>query len=172
LSTTLGDKVGDKMKQMSARAIAAIKAPGRYRVDENLSVWAQEKNGRVYCSYLLRYQVGGKRIERSLGSTTKITLKQARDKAQELMASMVAGEGVPAEQLQKEQQAKKASARRVVRAKKTFSDVADEFINQIKVPGWKNPLKSSQTWKNRLSTHAYSVIGNKPLADITKADMQ
>jgi hypothetical protein len=78
------------MQQMSARAIAAIKAPGRYRVDENLSVWAQEKNGRIYSSYLLRYQVEGKRVEKSLGSTSKITLRQAREKAQELMASMVA----------------------------------------------------------------------------------
>ena len=160
------------MQQLSARQVGAISKPGRYRVSENLSVKAQKVGEKLYCKYLLRYQVDGKVVERSLGSTSKITLKQAREKAQELMASMAAGEGVPAEQLQKEQQAKKASARRVVKAKKTFSDVADEFINQIKVPGWKNPLKSSQTWKNRLSTHAYGVIGDKPLGDITKADMQ
>ena len=160
------------MKQFSARQVEAINKPGLHRVDDNLYVKADQKNGKVYKSYRLRYMVDGKRLDRSLGSTSKITLKQAREKAQELMASMIAGEGVPAEQLQKEQQAKKASARRVVKAKKTFADVAEEFINQVKVPGWKNPIKSSQTWKNRLSTHAYGVIGNKPLIDITKGDMQ
>ncbi|BAQ89908.1 Integrase (XerC) [uncultured Mediterranean phage uvMED] len=160
------------MKQFSARQVEAINKPGVHRVDDNLYVKADQKNGKVYKSYRLRYMIDGKRLDRSLGSTTKITLKQARDKAQELMASMVAGEGVPAEQLQKAKQEKKASSRRASNAAMTFADVADEFISRVKVPGWKSALKSSQTWKNRLSTHAYSVIGNKPLADITKADIQ
>ena len=47
MPSQLGNKVGNKMQQLSARAIAAIKAPGRYRVDENLSVFAQEKNGKI-----------------------------------------------------------------------------------------------------------------------------
>jgi hypothetical protein len=79
---------------------------------------------------------------------------------------------VPAEQLQKAKQEKKASSRRATNAAMTFADVADEFISRVKVPGWKSPLKSSQTWKNRLSTHAYGVIGSKALADISKADIQ
>jgi integrase len=160
------------MQQLSARQVGAIRKPGRYRVSENLSVKAQKVGEKLYCKYLLRYQVDGKTVERSLGSTSKITLKQAREKAQELMASMVAGEGVPAEQLQKAKQEKKASSRRATNAAMTFADVADEFISRVKVPGWKSPLKSSQTWKNRLSTHAYGVIGSKALADISKADIQ
>lgn len=160
------------MQQLSARQVGAIRKPGRYRVSENLSVKAQKVGEKLYCKYLLRYQVDGKTVERSLGSTTKITLKQAREKAQELMASMVAGEGVPAEQLQKARQEKKASSRRATNAAMTFADVADEFISRVKVPGWKSPLKSSQTWKNRLVTHAYGVIGSKALADISKADIQ
>jgi integrase len=160
------------MKQFSARQVEAINKPGVHRVDDNLYVKADQKNGKVYKSYRLRYMIDGKRLDRSLGSTTKITLKQARDKAQELMASMVAGEGVPAEQLQKAKQEKKASSRRASNAAMTFADVADEFISRVKVPGWKSALKSSQTWKNRLATHAYGVIGNKPLADISKADIQ
>lgn len=160
------------MKQFSARQVEAINKPGVHRVDDNLYVKADQKNGKVYKSYRLRYMIDGKRLDRSLGSTTKITLKQARDKAQELMASMVAGEGVPAEQLQKAKQEKKASSRRASNAAMTFADVADEFISRVKVPGWKSALKSSQTWKNRLVTHAYGVIGNKPLADISKADIQ
>lgn len=160
------------MQQLSARQVGAIRKPGRYRVSENLSVKAQKVGEKLYCKYLLRYQVDGKTVERSLGSTTKITLKQAREKAQELMASMVAGEGVPAEQLQKARQEKKASSRRATNAAMTFADVADEFISRVKVPGWKSPLKSSQTWKNRLVTHAYGAIGSKALADISKADIQ
>ena len=75
MPSQLGNKVGNKMQQLSARAIAAIKAPDRYRVDENLSVFAHEKNGKIYTSFVLRYQTDGKRVQRSLGSTSKITLK-------------------------------------------------------------------------------------------------
>lgn len=160
------------MQQLSARQVSAIKEPGRYRVSENLSVKAQSVNGKLYCKYLLRYRIDGKTVERSLGSTNKITLKQAREKSQQLMDNMVAGEGVPAEQLQKVKQEKKASAQRVSNARMLFADVADEYIKRIKVPGWKNPHKSAQTWRNRLNKHAGEVIGNKPLADITKSDVQ
>ena len=66
LPNQLGNKVGNKMQQLSARAIAAIKAPGRYRVDENLSVFAQERNGKIYTSFMSRYQTAGKPVQRSI----------------------------------------------------------------------------------------------------------
>jgi hypothetical protein len=86
LGNKVGNKVGNKMQQLSARAIVAIKTPGRYRVDENLSVLAQEKAGKIYTSFVLRYQIDGKRVQRSLGSTSKISLRDAREKADQLIS--------------------------------------------------------------------------------------
>ena len=171
LLTTLGNKVGIKMQQLSARAIAAIKAPGRYRVDENLSVFAQEKNGRIYTSFVLRYQTDGKRVQRSLGSTSKITLREARDKAEQLMKTLTADQVVPAEQLVKEKRAVAESARRADNAKRTFREVAEEYIVRVKIPAWKNPYESAQDWRGRLERYAYPVLGDMPIDEIRRGDV-
>jgi len=171
MSTQVGDKVGDKMQQLSARGIAAIRAPGRYRVDDNLSVWAQKKNGKIYSSYLLRYQVGGKRVEKSLGSTSKTTLHDARKKAKDLMEAMTTDQVVPAEQLVKEKRAVAESARRADNAKLTFREVAEEFIVRVKIPAWKNPSESAQDWRGRLERYAYPVLGDMPIDEIRRSDV-
>lgn len=165
----MGDKVGDKMKQLSARGIAAIRAPGRYRVDDNLSVWAQKKNGKIYSSYLLRYQVEGKRVEKSLGSTSKTTLHDARKKAKDLMEAMTTDQVVPAEQLVKEKRAVADSAWRAEKASLTFREVAEEYIVRVKMPGWKNPYDSAQDWRGRLDKYAYPTIGEMPIDEIRRS---
>lgn len=159
------------MQQLSARAIAAIKAPGRYRVDENLSVLAQEKAGKIYTSFVLRYQTAGKRVQRSLGSTSKITLREARDKAEQLMKTLAVDQVVPAEQLVKEKRAVVDSARRADNANLTFREVAEEYIVRVKIPGWKNPHESAQDWRGRLDKYAYPTIGDKPVDEIRRSDV-
>ena len=72
-----------------------------------------------------------------MGSTSKITFKAARDKAESPMEAMTTNQVVLAEQLQKERRAKKLELKDV-EAKKTFADLADEFVYKMKVPGWKN----------------------------------
>jgi integrase len=160
------------MQQLSARQIASIKKPGRYRVNDNLSVKAQKTNGKLYAKFVLRYQVQGEVVERSLGSTTKITLKEARSKAEALMTGMVNDQVTPAEQLQKEKKKAKASQKKAANAGVTFSELAAEYIEKIKAPAWKNPARSAQTWTHRLENHAGHIIGNKPVGDITKDDIQ
>ena len=163
---------GYKMQQISARQIASIKKPGRYRVNDNLSVKAQKTNGKLYAKFMLRYQVQGEVVEKSLGSTTKITLKEARSKAESLMTGMVADQVTPAEQLQKEKKKAKTSQKKAANAGVTFSELATDYIQKIKAPGWKNPARSTQTWTHRLENHAGHIIGNKPVGDITKDDIQ
>ncbi len=79
---------GGKMQQITARQIASLKKSGRYRVTDNLSVQAKLKNNKIYATFVLRYQLDGKVIDKSLGSTAKLTLLQAKEKAEELMAGM------------------------------------------------------------------------------------
>ena len=159
------------MKQLSARAISAIKAPGMHRVSDNLYVKAEEKNGKIYKSFRLRYMVDGKRTDRSLGSTKKLTLADARAKADDLMKTLTADLVVPAEQLVKEKRAVAESARRADIAKLTFREVAEEFIVRVKIPAWKNPYESAQDWRGRLERYAYPVLGDMPIDEIRRSDV-
>ena len=159
------------MKQLSARAISAIKAPGMHRVSDNLYVKAEEKNGKIYKSFRLRYMVDGKRTDRSLGSTKKLTLADARAKADDLMKTLTADLVVPAEQLVKEKRAVAESARRADNAKLTFREVAEEFIVRVKIPAWKNPYESAQDWRGRLERYAYPVLGDMPIDEIRRSDV-
>ena len=164
-------ETGAKMKQLSARAISAIRAPGMHRVSDNLYVKAEEKNGKIYTSFRLRYMVDGKRTDRSLGSTSKITLREARAKADDLMKGLTSDQVVPAEQLVKEKRAVVDSARRADNAKLTFREVAEEFIVRVKIPAWKNPYESAQDWRGRLERYAYPVLGDMPIDEIRRSDV-
>tara|TARA_R110000782_G_scaffold225121_1_gene312068 strand:+ start:166 stop:1461 length:1296 start_codon:yes stop_codon:yes gene_type:complete len=163
---------GGKMQQITARQIASLKKSGRYRVTDNLSVQAKLKNNKIYATFVLRYQLDGKVIDKSLGSTAKLTLLQAKEKAEELMAGMTNNQVTPAEQLQKEKKKAKASQTKAANAGITFSELAAEYIEKIKAPAWKNLARSTQTWTHRLGNHAGHIIGNKPVGDITKDDIQ
>ena len=160
------------MQQITARQIASLKKSGRYRVTDNLSVQAKLKNNKIYATFVLRYQLDGRVIDKSLGSTAKLTLLEAKEKAEDLMAGMVNNQVTPAEQLQKEKKKTKASQTKAANAGITFSELAAEYIEKIKAPAWKNPARSTQTWTHRLGNHAGHIIGNKPVGDITKDDIQ
>ena len=142
-----------------------------HRVSDNLYVKAEEKNGKIYKSFRLRYMVDGKRTDRSLGSTKKLTLADARAKADDLMKTLTADLVVPAEQLVKEKRAVAESARRADNAKLTFREVAEEFIVRVKIPAWKNPYESAQDWRGRLERYAYPVLGDMPIDEIRRSDV-
>jgi len=142
-----------------------------HRVSDNLYVKAEEKNGKIYKSFRLRYMVDGKRTDRSLGSTKKLTLADARAKADDLMEAMTTDQVVPAEQLVKEKRAVADSARRADNAKMTFREVAEEYIVRVKIPAWKNPYESAQDWRGRLERYAYPVLGDMPIDEIRRRDV-
>jgi hypothetical protein len=107
------DKVWDKMSRVSAKEIEAISEPCLKHIDDNLFLKAQLVGGKLYKKYLLRYQLNGKRIDKSLGSTNKISLKEARAKARELLDDLEKNQVTPAETLLAEKKAIKESQVRV-----------------------------------------------------------
>lgn len=142
-----------------------------YRLDTNLYLKVQVVKSATYKNYVLRYTADGKRTDRSLGSTKKLTLADARAKADDLMKAMTTDQVVPAEQLVKEKRAVTDSARRADNANLTFREVAEEYIVRVKIPGWKNPYESAQDWRGRLEKYAYPTIGDKPIDGIRRADV-
>lgn len=119
-------------------------------------------------SWILRYQVNGKRHKLGLGSYERVTPKEARVAAQEALREVKAG----ADPIEKKIAAKEAAiAKAQVKAKAavTFSMVAAEYIEAHR-DGWKN-LKHREQWVNTLATHAEPIIGHMAPADITKDEI-
>lgn len=123
-------------------------------------------------SWFLRYQVNGQRNKLGLGSLNTVSPAAARAAAEAALKAAKAGNDPLKEKRAKKAAAKaeKAAAKvEEVKASKTFSEVAAEYI-EIKRDGWKN-LKHRKQWENTLAKYADEVIGKKAPADITSEDV-
>ena len=114
-------------------------------------------------SWLLRVMVGDKRREIGLGAYPGVTLKMAREKAQQTRDEIVAGV---------DPVAKRAMARQSIVQQQadekamqwTFRACAEAYI-RAKAPGWRNAKHQSQ-WANTLQTYAYPTIGDMLVRNI------
>ncbi len=94
-------------------------------------------------SWVLRYQLDGRRRDMGLGSYPEVTLARAREKALEARRHLV--DGID------------PLAARPVRAV-TFREAAIELI-ESKRAGWRNAKHASQ-WFSTLETYAFPLLGN------------
>ena len=106
-------------------------------------------------SWVLRYQVHGRRRDLGLGAFPDVTLAMARQRATEARR-LIADGGDP---IAKKQQAKP----------KTFKDTALELIENKK-SGWKNAKHAAQ-WVSTLETYAFPRLGQIQVAKIETADV-
>ena len=148
------------MKRLpSARAVAALAAPGRYAVGHGaylqISLWNTK-------SWIFRYVRNGKARHVGMGSTDYVTLSEARERAIEYRRLLARG-GDPLEE-------KRGVARAVAAATakaKTFKECALEYIKQHE-DGWRGD-NSRRQWVSSLELHVFPKIGDLPVGDITAA---
>ena len=109
-------------------------------------------------SWVLRYIWQGKAANIGLGSYPAIGLKEARTQADDRRAEIAEGR-------------KPATARGTAPAqsKPTFRDVAAQVI-ALRRPTWSSDRHAKQ-WIESLTNHAYPVIGDKLMEDITSGDV-
>lgn len=138
------------MGKLTAKRIEALKEPGRYSDEDGTGfhLWI-DGQGRKY--YVLRARMpDGKRKDFSLGPAKRLTLSAARDAArrkhEEIKTSGVVRKDAP-----------------------TFSKAA-ELTHQSRTVGYCNPKHVAQ-WISTLRTHADPVIGDKPIDQVTSADV-
>ena len=112
-------------------------------------------------SWQLRYQINGKRRSMGLGACAEVTLAQARIRAAEARKLVKAGTDPLAQ--------KEADERLIQAQVTTFKMLAQQYIDSHR-PGWKN-AKHAQQWGNTLEQYAYPVIGDKPVAEVSTADV-
>ncbi len=126
--------------------------PGRHGDGRGLFLYVKPSGSR---SWVLRYQVQGRRRDLGLGSFPDVTLAMARDRAAEARRLIAEGE----DPIAKKNQAKP----------KTFKDAALELI-ESKRSGWKNAKHAAQ-WTSTLEAYAFPKIGQVQVAKIETADV-
>lgn len=144
-------------KTLTAGFVRTVKEPGRYgdgRGSHGLSLLVrQSKSGRPSRSWSQRLRIDGEAFNVGLGGFPLVTLAEARAKALQNRRGVDKGidprnpsAGIP-----------------------TFSEAADEVI-RLREAGWRNPKEAGQ-WRASLRDYAYPRIGDKPVSEITSADV-
>lgn len=136
---------------LSARKVETAK-PGRHGDGRGLFLYVKPTGSR---SWVLRYQVQGRRRDLGLGAFPEVSLAMARDRAAEARRFIANGE----DPIAQKQQAKP----------KTFQEVALELI-ESKRPGWKNAKHAAQ-WPSTLKSYVFPKIGQVQVAKIETADV-
>lgn len=119
--------------RLSARAAQTLTAAGYHPDGGGLYLLIGPSGAR---SWVLRYQLRGRRREMGLGSAGVISLQEARAAAQAQRKLLAAGEDPIANR-----EAAKATG-------KTFGECADALIESLR-PGWKNDAQAAQ-WEQSL----------------------
>ena len=136
---------------LSARKVDTA-TPGRHGDGRGLFLYVKPAGAR---SWVLRYQVQGRRRDLGLGAYPDVSLAMARDRAAEARRLIAEG-GDP---IAKKRQAKP----------KIFRDAALELI-ESKRSGWKNAKHAAQ-WTSTLETYVFPKIGALQVAKIETADV-
>jgi integrase len=119
-------------------------------------------NGDGARSWIYRYKLKGRERYFGLGSASAVTLKRARELADD--ARRLKAEGVdPIEHRRQQEAASRAEAAKAV----TFKEFAKQYVESHKA-GWKN-AKHRQQWTNTLNTYVYTVFGHLSVGEIDTA---
>lgn len=113
-------------------------------------------------SWVLRYQVAGKRRDLGLGSYPSVTLADAREAARVARSKLAQG-------IDPIEEVRRARAQLVaeIHTGMTFGDAAKRYIASHE-KGWKN-AKHAQQWQRSLDMYATPVLGKVPVRDISLA---
>ncbi|HJQ59291.1 MAG TPA: integrase arm-type DNA-binding domain-containing protein [Vineibacter sp.] len=155
-----------EIAKLSARRMATEKRPGMHADGGGLYLQVTPTGARTW---LLRYQLAGRRREMGLGSASAgpdgkpvVSLADARLKAADAMRLVAAGIDPIADR-----DAKRAAA--VVEAAKTmtFRASAEAFLTSMRA-GWRNAKHAAQ-WDSTLETYVHPTLGDLPVRSIDAA---
>ena len=145
-------------KTLSAAFVRTINQPGRYgdgRGGHGLSLLVKPTStGRLSKTWAQRLRLDGSPISVGLGSYPITTLAAAREKA--LVNARMVAEG--------------DDPRTPIAAIPTFADALETVIG-IHRDNWKDSGKSERDWRSKMETYALPTLGQKPVSDITGADV-
>lgn len=135
--------------------------PGTYEDGEGLRLVVRANGTK---SWVLRFQLEGKRREMGLGGFPAVSLKDARKSAHDKRQLLAMGID-PLAHRDEQALAKRREAQQKLARSATFKALAMEYIETHRA-GWKS-AKHGQQWENTLNSYAYPFIGNLPAEEIT-----
>ena len=144
-------------KQLSDRAVAAIKADGRYAVGGVSGLHLRVSAG--HRGWVLRIKVGDQRKDLGLGAYPSVSLAEARERAWKIHEDVRQG-NFPVSPRKQRQDALVAQQS----LNRTFKWCTDEFLKS-KSAEWKN-AKHRQQWENTLVTYAFPHIGDLNVSSV------
>ena len=159
----MGKAMGKKQNELGAIAVSQIRKRGIHFVGgvAGLALNVTKYGSR---SWILRYQIDGKRRDKGLGGYPDVTLSAAREAARNARAQIARG-------LDPVDEAKKLRSQLIAsrRVALTFSEAAKQYIDTHEA-SWRNP-KHCQQWRNTIKDYAYQSIGGMQLNDIGVNDV-
>lgn len=122
--------------------------------------------------WIVRTMVLGRRRDVGVGGYPLVSLAEARERARDVIRQARAGLD-PVEEKRRERERLKAEAERrraerLAAREHTFAKVAERYIATRSV-GWRNP-RTLAVWRGGLAAWVFPHVGNKPVAEITRAD--
>jgi integrase len=147
------------VEKLTAAAVSRASKPGYY--GDGAGLYLQVSNTGTK-SWIFRYSRAGKERQMGLGALHTVSLSEARDRAKECRASLLAGTD-PLDARNAEKLATKLEEAKAV----TFDYCATEYIAAHR-GSWKNAKHAAQ-WESTIATYASPVIGTLPVALIDTA---
>ena len=146
-----------KRHQLSTLQVKNVSAPGTYIDGGGLMLRVQASGGK---NWVLRLTVDGKRRNYGLGGYPTVSLKKAREKAQELRE--LARDGFdPREHVRKQREEKAAIP--------SFGEAAESVI-ELRAPTWSD-ASHARRWRASMRLHVPNALRNKPVDAVTTADV-
>ncbi|WP_152227494.1 site-specific integrase [Pseudomonas sp. SCB32] len=147
------------MGKLNAKLVDNLDKPGTYEDGDGLRLVVQA-SGRK--SWVLRFQLTGRRREMGLGGFPQVSLKDARLKTATYRRQLLDGiDPLAARDAEREalQTAQKSSKEKNA----TFEEVAREYF-EAHSPGWS--ASWARGWIRKLEIHVFSRIGKVPVAKV------
>ncbi|BBU69368.1 tyrosine-type recombinase/integrase [Fluviibacter phosphoraccumulans] len=150
--------MGNHKRGLGALAVAGISRRGINFVGDvtGLGLNVTETGSR---SWILRYQINGKRKDMGLGGYPSVTLAEAKDRARQARTKIAQG-------IDPILEAKSARSRLIAEQSQavTFKEAAALYIKAQR-DGWRN-AKHAQQWENTIKLYATPKIGSTLVRDL------
>lgn len=149
-----------KSKPLTARKLAQLTQPGRYKdVEKGLYLQVVSATNR---SWLLRYELDHRERWMGLGPVDLVGLADARQRARAARLQLLDGIDPIEARLARRDQQRKEESERI-----TFKQAAEEFL-ALHEDGWRNAKHRAQ-WRTTLVQYAYPKLGLRPVQAIDAA---
>jgi integrase len=148
---------------LSSKKVERVKAKGRY-ADGTLPGLYLQVSERGAKSWLLRYEIDGRKRWMGLGSASVFSLKEARERAR--LARQKITDKIDPLELRRAERAKQAQA---AARTLTFREAAQRYFDGNSA-AWTN-IRHREAFNSTLAQYVHPIIGNFDVANIETADV-